>query len=153
VCAYLVKHFGGVFGIPLTGPTGTVTAKDHHSLATVTLGDPGEGARRVAAFMTKFYGTSTASSLAAPSPSVTAQGQHLGLVTVTIEGAEHVIVDVGMRMLTPRELSRAMGFADSYKLVGTDTEQIARVGNAVPPPLARAVVAANFPQQKKRKAA
>lgn len=151
VCAYLVKHYGGVFGVPLTDPAGTVTAKDHHALATVSLGDDLAGALRVAAFMTKFYGTSTGSDLRDPCPSVTAQGQHLGLVTVTIAGVEHTIVDIGMRMLTPRELARAMGFKDSYRLVGSETDQIARIGNSVPPPLAAAHIRANVPAQARGK--
>lgn len=65
-----------------------------------------------------------------------------GLVTVTINGEEFVITDIGMRMLKPRELARAQGFPDSYKLIGTATQQVARVGNSVSPPVAEAVVRA-----------
>lgn len=36
-----------------------------------------------------------------------------------------------------------MGFPDSFILTGTAEEQVARIGNAVPPHLAAAVVAAN----------
>ena len=46
-------------------------------------------------------------------------------------------------MLTPRELARAQGFPDSYVLTGTQAQQVARVGNSVPPPLAEAIVRAN----------
>lgn len=66
-----------------------------------------------------------------------------GLVTVRIDGETYAIVDIGLRMLTPRELARAQGFTDDFQLVGTQTDQVARIGNSVCPPLARALVAAN----------
>ena len=56
---------------------------------------------------------------------------------------EHVIVDIGMRMLTPRELARAQGFPDTYLLTGTKTSQVARIGNSVCPHVAAAIVKAN----------
>lgn len=143
VCAWIVRHFGGVYGRRCADPMGTVTAKDHHSLATVTLGNPGAGAARVAAFMTKFYGTSTGMDLREPAPTVTGQGGHLGLVAVQIEGVEHAIVDIGMRMLVPRELARAQGIPDSYKLIGTATSQTKAIGNSVAPDVARLLIAAN----------
>lgn len=62
-------------------------------------------------------------------------------------GVEHVIVDIGMRMLTPRELARAQGFPDDYVLdVGgtSKTDQVRLIGNSVVPHLARAIVAANM---------
>lgn len=58
------------------------------------------------------------------------------------------ITDVRMRMCTPRELERAMGFPDSFILTGTAEEQAARIGNSVPPHLAAAVVAANNSESK-----
>lgn len=33
---------------------------------------------------------------------------------VTVHGVDYQIVDIGLRMLTPRELYRAQGFPDSY---------------------------------------
>ena len=67
-----------------------------------------------------------------------------GLVTVLVDGEPYVIADIGMRMLTPRELARAQGFPDEYKLTGTNTSQVARIGNSVSPNVARAIVGANF---------
>ena len=64
-------------------------------------------------------------------------------MTVRIDGETYAIVDIGLRMLTPRELARAQGFTDDFQLVGTQTDQVARIGNSVCPPLARALVAAN----------
>ncbi len=57
-----------------------------------------------------------------------------------------MLVDIGMRMLSPRELSNCQGFRRDYVLLGTQGEQIARVGNSVPPQLAAAVIGANMPR-------
>lgn len=71
-------------------------------------------------------------------------------VTLTIGGAEFVIVDIGMRMLTPRELYSAQGFPGDYKIDADGNGrpfpknvQVSCVGNSVSPPVARALVAAN----------
>ena len=63
------------------------------------------------------------------------------------------MADIGLRMLTPRELYRANGFPDDYKIdrdyTGKEygkTKQVARCGNAVPPPFATALVRANLPE-------
>jgi DNA (cytosine-5)-methyltransferase 1 len=61
-----------------------------------------------------------------------------------------VIVDIGLRMLTPRELYAAQGFPADYKIdrghdgrVFTKTAQVRMVGNSVSPPPAIALIAAN----------
>lgn len=56
-----------------------------------------------------------------------------------------LIADIGLRMLTPRELARAQGFPDTYLLTGSKSQQVAKIGNSVPPHLARAMVEANCP--------
>lgn len=82
-------------------------------------------------------------------------------MTVTIDAVTYIIVDIGLRMLTPRELARAQGFPDSYILdpecwYMTDkgnrkfgrlpkAMQISAIGNSVCPPVARALVATNQP--------
>lgn len=66
-----------------------------------------------------------------------------GLVTVTIDGQTYVIVDIGLRMLRPRELALCQGFPKSVILTGTNGQQVARIGNSVSPYVARAIVAAN----------
>jgi DNA (cytosine-5)-methyltransferase 1 len=86
---------------------------------------------------------------------VTGGGGHIGLVaaflsqfgvvTVEVDGETYAIVDIGMRMLSPRELANCQGFPASYVLTGTQRDQIARVGNSVPPALAAAVIGANMP--------
>lgn len=67
-----------------------------------------------------------------------------GLVTLTLDGALYVLVDIGLRMLSPRELARAQGFGDDYQLTGTRSQQIARIGNSVCPPVVDALVASLF---------
>ena len=73
------------------------------------------------------------------------------VLLISIGGHWYYIADIGLRMLSPRELYRAMGFPEDYK-IETDylgnpypkTEQVARCGNAVCPPMAAAVVRANW---------
>lgn len=72
-----------------------------------------------------------------------------GLVTLTLDGALYVLVDIGLRMLSPRELARAQGFGDDYQLTGTRSEQIARIGNSVCPPVVEALVRALFADELK----
>lgn len=69
---------------------------------------------------------------------------------VTVKGVEYAIVDIGMRMLTPRELFRAQSFADDYIIEHdvdgnplTKTAQVRMCGNSVPPVVAEALVRAN----------
>ncbi|EIR3082167.1 DNA cytosine methyltransferase [Salmonella enterica] len=72
---------------------------------------------------------------------------------VTIGGVVYRIVDIGMRMLQPRELYRAQGFPDWYVIEHdfrgvkyAKDKQVARCGNAVPPPFSEALVRANLPE-------
>lgn len=75
------------------------------------------------------------------------------LLLLEIGGALYYIADIGLRMLTPRELYNAMGFPPDY-IIDQDytgnpypkNEQVARCGNAVCPPLATAVARANLPE-------
>jgi DNA (cytosine-5)-methyltransferase 1 len=43
------------------------------------------------------------------------------------------------RGLTVREAARIQGFPDSFELVGSIQDQFRFIGNAVPPPLAKAL--------------
>lgn len=51
--------------------------------------------------------------------------------------------DLTMRMLSPQELKLAQGFPADYEFTGTIQDQIAQIGNAVCPPVAKALVKAN----------
>lgn len=140
--AFIAQHYGGQVGKPLTAPLPTITATDHHSLVEVRTGGDG---RRFASFLTSYYSAGgTASSVKRPMPTVVTLERH-GIVCVTLEDGNRLeFGDIGMRMLTPRELARAQGFPDSYRLEGTARQQVARIGNSVVPQLAAAIVRANL---------
>ena len=75
------------------------------------------------------------------------------VLLLEIGGALYYIADIGLRMLSPRELYNAMGFPPDY-IIDRDyqgheygrTKQVARCGNAVCPPVASALVRANLPE-------
>ena len=115
---------------------------------TVTAG--GGHFAEVRAFLIKYYGQGEGQKLDNPLHTITTKDR-FGLITVA--GAEYQIVDIGMRMLTPRELFRAQGFSDDYIIEHDDkgkpypkSAQVARCGNAVPPQLPAALVKANLPE-------
>jgi DNA (cytosine-5)-methyltransferase 1 len=163
VSAFLAKHFGGMVGVEVETPLPTTTTKgcqtqlvaanlihmNHGGKQWSELSEPmrtvmsgGTHAALVYSFLTRFFGNSIGQPVDEPAP--TANGcNKTGLVTVVIDGELYVIVDIGMRMLTPRELARAQGFPDTYCLTGTKTSQVARIGNSVCPPIAEAIVRAN----------
>lgn len=176
VAAFLAKHYGGNYsgpGVDVRRPTSTVTATDHHALVCTHLlnmkgsdrrmrdiQDPvptvcagGNHAALVAALMAPYYGSgsgTTGRDLRDPSPTITSKDR-LQLVTVTIDGSSYMLVDIGMRMLQPRELYRAQGFPDSYIIDPvvrgkplTKTAQVRMCGNSVSPPTARAIISANM---------
>ena len=98
----------------------------------------------------KYYGQGTGQDIEKPLDTVTAQDR-FGLVT--IEGVDYQIVDIGLRMLEPRELYGCQGFPDDY-IIDHDytgktyprSEQVRRCGNAVCPPIPAALVKANLPE-------
>ncbi len=107
---------------------------DHHSLVT--------------AMLIKYYGNGGEQGVNRPLDTVTTKDR---FALVTIHGVPHRIVDIGMRMLSPRELARAQGFPDDYSLDATSlgeavtkTAQTRMIGNSVCPPVARALVEANL---------
>lgn len=127
VTAQLEVMYSNSAGANLREPMPTITASGHLA--------------EVRAFLTKWYGTGCGQKLSDPAATVTSKDR-LGLVLV--RGEQYQIVDIGLRMLRPRELARAMGFPDDYQLPGTITEQVARIGNAVCPDMAEALVRANY---------
>lgn len=73
------------------------------------------------------------------------------ILLLCIGGVYYYIHDILLRMLTPRELYAAMGFPPDYVIdhdyKGNEYgrgKQVARCGNAVCPPMAEAVVRANY---------
>ncbi len=176
VAAFLAKHYGGVVGQGIQAPTGTVTTVDHHSLVTShlvklrgtnvgsaateplhTISAQGQHHAEVRAFLIKYYGTDQDPTLREPLHTVTTRDR-FGLVT--IKGVDYQIVDIGLRMLTPRELFRAQGFPESYAITHgadgrplTKTAQVRMCGNSVCPPVAQAIVAANYTERQALRAA
>lgn len=75
------------------------------------------------------------------------------ILLISIKNQKYFISDIGLRMLTPKELYAANGFPADY-IIDKDcdgktygkTKQVARCGNAVPPPFAEALVRANLPE-------
>ena len=81
---------------------------------------------------------------------------HLGddeLLLMEIDGVQYYLADIGLRMLSPRELYDAMGFPHDY-IIDKDSngnkikraDQVARCGNAVCPAISEALVKANLPE-------
>lgn len=137
VTSHLVKMKGTNYGQPATEPLQTITAGGNHF---------GE----VRAFLTHYYGASVGSKINEPLPTVVSKDR-FGLVVVA--GLKYQIVDIGMRMLEPRELFKAQGFPADYVIDRDDqgrrypkAAQVARCGNAVPPQFAEALVKANLPE-------
>jgi len=169
VTAHLVRHFGESVGSAATDPVGTVTAGGLGKTGLVT------------ANLVRNFGTSHSADVAAPLLTVTGKSKDslveaflikyygkerdgidmkgpMHTVTtkdrfgvVMVKGELYQIADIGLRMLSPRELFRAQGFQDNY-IIDRDangkpinkTDQVARCGNSVCPPIAEALVRANM---------
>ena len=172
VTSFLHKYYDGGYtgaGDSLTNPLPTVTSWDHNSMCavnliqmnnhcdgrnvkdpipTITAGDGHFGAVR--AFLIKYYGQGTGQDVKEPLDTVTSRDR-FGLVT--INGTDYKIVDIGLRMLEPKELYGCLGFPDDY-IIDHDytgktyprSEQVRRCGNAVCPPIPAALVKANLPE-------
>jgi DNA (cytosine-5)-methyltransferase 1 len=153
VSAYLATLRHHSTGTPADAPLTTIAAGGkHHALVQTTLAPADEAnALRVAAFLVTYYGAGQPVDLRDPMDTVTTRDR-LALVTVVVRGVPHVIVDIGLRMLAPRELFGAQGFPDDYIIDRTAegksitrTAQIRMCGNSVSPAPMRAIVAANYP--------
>ena len=173
VAAHLEQANGGPRNKNLSGrsarrplSTATTTGAQQRVVETTLIEEgalpPDTMARAVctAAFLIKYYGNEVdGHGLSEPIGTVTTKDR-FAVVTVTIDAVTYVIVDIGLRMLKPRELARAQGFPDDYVLDPivrkflrgkwverplTIAEQISAIGNSVCPPVARALVAANQP--------
>lgn len=172
VTSFLHKYYDGGYkgaGESVENPLPTVTAWDHNSvvtanliqmnnhcdgrdiidpLPTITAGDGHFG--EVRAFLIKYYGNGSAEDVTEPLDTITSRDR-FGLVT--IQGVDYQIVDIGLRMLEPRELYGCQGFPDDY-IIDHDfeghtyprSEQVRRCGNSVCPPLPAAMVRSNLPE-------
>ena len=148
IAAFFAKYYGTGDGAETASPMHTVTVKDRFAHTQADLAAPPFGpehdarAREVAAFLRAHDAWDG--------------GEY---VTLTIDGQTFVVVDIGLRMLTPRELFNAQGFPPDYVIEGVWTEtdgewsfqpftknvQVSCCGNSVCPPIAAALVRANRP--------
>ncbi|WP_374701886.1 DNA cytosine methyltransferase [Agrobacterium genomosp. 13] len=146
VTPFLQAYYGTGDGGEENQPARTITTKDRHGHVEAMLDVPpfteeqAARAREVAAFM-RSHGF----------------WDEREFVTLEIDGHTFVIVDIGMRMLTPRELFNAQGFPGDYQIDGVwvsedgketwiafpKSVQVSCVGNSVSPPVAEALIGAN----------
>jgi DNA (cytosine-5)-methyltransferase 1 len=142
VTSHLLKLRNNCDGQDVREPVHTLTTGGHFG--------------EVRAFLLKYYGTEQDPRLDAPLGTVTTKDR-FGLVMV--HGEPYQIVDIGMRMLTPRELFLAQSFAPDYiidhgmdekgaRIPLTKTAQVRMCGNSVPPAVAEALVRANLIEQR-----
>lgn len=137
VTSFLSKFYKSGIGQDEREPLHTITTSAGHF---------GE----VRAFLIKYYGDAIGQDIEKPLDTVTTKDR-FGLVT--IEGVDYQIVDIGLRMLEPKELYGCQGFPDDY-IIDHDytgktyprSEQVQRCGNAVCPPIPAALVKANLPE-------
>jgi DNA (cytosine-5)-methyltransferase 1 len=144
VTSHLAKLRGTSNSAATDEPLGTVSAQGQHHA-------------EVRALLLKYYGTDQDPKLDDPLHTVTTKDR-FGLVTV--DCVDYYIADIGMRMLQPRELYRAQGFPDTYVIDrGADgaplpkDAQVRMCGNSVCPPLAAAIVKANYTERQALRAA
>ncbi len=172
VMSFLHKYYDGGYtgaGATVKNPLPTVTSRDHNSLftanliqmnnhcdgrditepiPTITAGDGHFG--EVRAFLIKYYGKGIGQDVKEPLDTVTARDR-FGLVK--IHGVDYQIVDIGLRMLEPKELYGCQGFPDDYIIdhdytgkIYPRSGQVAKCGNSVPPKLSEVLVRANLPE-------
>nr|WP_249190058.1 DNA cytosine methyltransferase [Burkholderia cenocepacia] len=127
-------------GAPADEPLHTISAGGTHHA-------------EVRAFLIKYYGEGGQWQDAREPMHTIPTRDRIGLVT--IHGEDYAIVDIGMRMLTPRELARAQGFPDSYVLDPvvngkplSKSAQVRMIGNSVCPDVATALIRANFSHEQ-----
>lgn len=138
VSTFITQFNNNSVGQSVEEPLNTITAQAGHYA-------------EVNAFLVKYYsGEDNNASVTEPMHTITAKDR-MGLVTVNKENYQ--IVDIGLRMLTPRELFNAQGFPKDYTIdvdadgkVYPKSKQVARCGNAVCPPIPTALVRANLPE-------
>ena len=173
VCAHINKYFGGVVGSEAAEPLPTVTSIDHNALAAAHIvefkgQDIGQEMRKPLRTIT----TSAGEFAACHAYLVKAEKQDLRhwpeirallnrycgysladdeIMLLEIAGTRYFISDIMLRMLTPRELYNANGFPPDYIIdrdyMGNEykkDKQVARCGNAVPPPFATALIGRQY---------
>lgn len=139
VAGALTKYYGTDQDPRLDEPLHTVTTKDRFNLTEMAIAAPPFGPEHVA------RARETADFLRAHG-----EWDDREFVTIEIGDVTMVMVDIGMRMLVPRELFKAQGFRHDYEIEAdadgnkfTKSNQVGRAGNSVSPPWAAAHIRAN----------
>jgi len=159
VAAHMEQANTGMVGRGVDAPLSTIVSRGTtQRLIETTLVEADalppelmERAVMTAAFLIKYYGNEPdGHGLDRPMGTVTTKDR-FAVITVTIDTLTYILVDIGMRMLSARELFRAQSFPDSYIIDPifngkplTKTSQIAKCGNSVPPVMSEALVRANL---------
>ena len=174
VTANLVEYYGNGVPLDISEPLHTATSRDREGLTLAHIAEfkgqdigqeAGRPLRTVTASAGEFGAVQTVICRYPPErdmgnwPEVRALlNTYCGyalfeddVILLLIGGVYYYIADIGLRMLTPRELYNAMGFPPDY-IIDRDytgkeysrSAQVARCGNAVCPPVAGALVAANI---------
>ena len=165
VAAHMTQFYGRSVGDTPEVPTPTQSERDHTGVVAANLVHMNHGEKQwsaadeplrtvttggnhaaVVAFLLKYFGTAIGQHLSEPLHTVTSKPR---FAIVQVDGVPYAIADIGMRMLTPRELARAQGFPEEYRLLGTKARQVAAIGNSVCPIMAKVLVQANYkPDQR-----
>lgn len=178
--AHLVEYFSTGRPLDVRVPMHTVTSRDREALTAVHVAefkgqDKGQGVdrplRTITASIGEFAEVQTRVVQYTPDADLkywpeirVLLNKHCGyslsedeVLLLNIRDTWYFISDIGLRMLTPRELYAAMGFPPDYIIdkdyKGNDypkSQQVARCGNAVCPPMATAVVMANLPEWNRK---
>lgn len=162
VAMMIERQFGTGTGADIAQPLPTIMTRGSGKCGLVgcELGETEHKALEVAQFLINYYGNGDARDKSMPMDTITTRDR-LALVTVYIKGEPFYIVDITLRMLEPKELYKAQGFPDDYRITHghdgrqfTKTAQVRMVGNSVSPPPAIALIKANYqPHSRLRQAA
>lgn len=182
IAAHLAQHNGGNGAAPrsASAPLSTITTRGtqqnlvtsnlvklrnngsaapaEQPIETITAG--GMHFAEVRSFLIKYYGSAADGQPVDRAIDAITSKARFGLVTVAIDGELYALADIGMRMLTPRELFSAQGFPPDYVIDPivngkplTKTAQIRMCGNSVCPPVAEVLVRANLADQGEQREA
>lgn len=140
---FLTEYYGNGNPIRISEPLHTVTTRDRNALISLRVETYKNGSDlrfwpEIRSMLNKYCGYALKED---------------EVLIINIDDQDYFISDIGLRMLEPRELYNAQGFPPDYIISFSENgkeyskkEQVARCGNAVPPPFTEALVRANLPE-------
>lgn len=114
----------------LSEPLSTICTKQEHCL--------------VSPMLIQYYGNGHAVSINEPVPTLTTKDRY------ALVGTDKYGIELGFRMLQPKELAAATGFPEDYIFTGTKVDVVKQIGNAVPPNFAKAIFSQILKEKIKR---